>query len=100
MKLEYSRNDGKLVIKMPTRVDTANITEVKEAIDQVLGEVSDFDDFILDCEDLTYISSVGLRLVLTLRKTHPSFLLTKVNQTVYEIFDMTGFASILDIERA
>ena len=100
MELSFSCNDGKLTIKMPLRVDTGNITEVKEAIDKVLAKVTDFDDLILDCENLTYISSVGLRLMLTLRKSHSNFLLTKVNQTVFEIFDMTGFASILDIERA
>ena len=56
---------------------------------------------MLDCGGLEYISSAGLRVILKAQKlmnTQGSMKLTGVNESIMEIFDITGFADILTIE--
>ena len=56
---------------------------------------------VVDAEDLEYISSAGLRVILRAQKlmnARGSMKLTHVNETVMEVFDITGFADILTIE--
>lgn len=100
MELKYINQGWKLTVEMPPRVDTGNISEVQSALQSVLDKNGGVTDLVLDCSVLTYISSVGLRLLLSLRKTYQKMVLTKVNQEIFDILDMTGFSSILDIERA
>lgn len=54
----------------------------------------------IDASDLEYISSAGLRVLLKLTKTVGSVKVINVNSEVYEIFDVTGFTSILDVKKA
>ena len=53
---------------------------------------------VVDAENLEYISSAGLRVVLKLRKEEPKLAIINVAADVYEVFDMTGFSRILTIE--
>lgn len=54
----------------------------------------------LDASELIYISSAGLRVLLKLRKEVGEVTICNVNQEVYEIFDVTGFTSILNVKKA
>lgn len=61
-----------------------------------------FDTLILNMEKLRYISSAGLRVLkivhMMMRKKGGSLILTHVNQMVMEVFEMTGFAGLLQIQ--
>lgn len=55
---------------------------------------------MFDLENLEYISSAGLRVLLRVRKAEPTLRLVNVSPDVYEILDMTGFAEIIPTEKA
>ena len=67
-----------------------------------MDEMGKFDSLILDFKDLEYISSAGLRvLVITQKKLKPEgipFVIKNTNDTIKEIFSMSCFNKILDIE--
>ena len=74
--------------------------EVEEAIMKLVADAADR-QIVLDLEQLSYISSAGLRVLLFARKAMDgkgSLRVTHVNETIMEIFEVTGFADILMIE--
>jgi anti-sigma B factor antagonist len=65
------------------------------------GLAADIKELILDCGELEYVSSAGLRVILKAQKrmkAQGSMKLMGVNETVMEVFDITGFTDILTIE--
>lgn len=81
------------------RLDTTTAPQVEEALS---GKLDDITELVLDCADLEYISSAGLRVFLGLHKHMTgkgTMKVTHVNDTVMEIFEVTGFDGILTIER-
>ena len=86
------------VLKIVGRLDTTTAPELEATID---GCAADIKDLVLDCSALEYISSAGLRVILKAQKlmnVRGSLKLTHVNETIMEVFDITGFADILTIE--
>ena len=80
------------------RLDTSTAPELEAALD---GTIAGVEDLTLDCEKLEYISSAGLRVILKAQKimnTQGEMKLTHVNETIMEVFDITGFVDILTIE--
>ena len=98
MKLDTIRNDGKITVSVEGRVDTTTSNEFGEALNAAIPET---DELTVDMEKLVYISSAGLRVLLSAHKDMSKkggFLLIKnVNADIYEIFDITGFTNILNI---
>ena len=96
MKIEFNKNNEQLVVCVDGRLDTNTAPE----LDAFLKEMCTGVDFLtLDCEKLIYISSAGLRILLTSHKRMKgSMKLVNVNELVMEVFEMTGFADILVIE--
>ncbi|MDR2497581.1 MAG: STAS domain-containing protein [Tannerellaceae bacterium] len=88
------------MISLSGQLDTLSAVdfekEIRKAIDSSPGII------VLDGKDLTYISSAGLRLLLTLRKGLAEkggrLKLQNIREEIMEIFNITGFSSILDIE--
>ncbi|MBQ7247099.1 MAG: phosphotransferase [Lachnospiraceae bacterium] len=100
MALTESRiTDGTLTISMIGRVDSTNAAAFSAEAEQIISG-GGFDSLILDAEKLDYISSAGLRVVLSLRKKFPTLRIIGVNPDVYEIFEMTGFTEMIQIEKA
>jgi len=87
-----------MTVSLGGRVDSSNSSETEEAIRALL--TPEVQDVILDIEDLEYISSAGLRVVLRLRKDYPTLKVVNASSEVYEIFDMTGFTEMLPVEKA
>lgn len=81
------------------RIDSANAESVEKEIND-LRVANPQGDFVLDLDELQYISSAGLRVVLRLRKKEPSLKLINVSSEVYDIFEMTGFTEMLTVEKA
>lgn len=83
-------------LKVEGRLDTITAPDLDKRINEL-----DVKEIVLDLENLEYISSAGLRVLLS---THKKFVklngmkVTNVKSEVMEIFEMTGFADILDIE--
>jgi uncharacterized protein (TIGR02172 family) len=55
---------------------------------------------VIDADDLEYISSAGLRVILKLRKEEPKLAIINVAPEVYDVFDMTGFTDMITVEKA
>ena len=98
MTIQITRDGGKAYAKLTGRIDTVTVGEAEKELKADLDTVT---EYILDFKQVDYISSAGLRLLLSLQKTmnkQGSMKLINVNEMVSEIFDVTGFADILTIE--
>ena len=98
MTIEKIMNGTAATLKIIGRLDTTTAPELEAAID---GCAAGLKDLVLDCSALEYVSSAGLRVILKAQKlmnAQGSMKLTQVNETIMEVFDITGFADILTIE--
>ena len=98
MTIERTVNGAVVTLKIVGRLDTSTAPALEAAID---GCTADTKELILDCGALEYVSSAGLRVILKAQKlmnARGSMKLIGVNETIMEVFDITGFADILTIE--
>ena len=98
MTIEIKKNADELVLEITGRVDTITAPALEKTINENFGE---FKNFILDFKNLEYISSAGLRVLLGAQKKMSqigSMKIKNVCELVMEVFEMTGFADILNIE--
>ena len=96
---DHFREDGKLVISLSGRIDSLNSGAVGEAIQSLLAEAPT-EMVILDLDDLTYISSAGLRLIMRLRQNVSETCLINVHSSIYEILETTGFTEMMPVTKA
>ena len=92
-------NNGTLTIWLDGRIDSHRAPTVEIEINNIVKK-TDFDHLVLDAEDMEYISSAGLRIILKLLKKHRDVTLVDVSSEVYEILEMTGFTEMMTVERA
>ena len=98
MTIEIKRNGEAATIEVAGRLDTTTAPALDKIINEDITEVK---DLILDLNGLEYISSAGLRVLLGAQKKMQkigSMKVKNVCEDVMEVFEMTGFADILDIE--
>ena len=99
MKIEKNLNEKNLVVALEGRLDTGTAPQLEaEMKNAVTAEVN---SVTFDCAKLEYISSAGLRVLLSAQKVmnrQGSMTVTHVNETIMEIFEVTGFSDILNIE--
>ena len=98
MTIEKIMNGSTAVLKITDMLDTETAPELEALIDSELAGV---DDLTLDFEALEYVSSAGLRVILKAQKMMNAagkMKIVHVNESVMEIFEITGFTSILTIE--
>lgn len=97
MTIEKKQNGTELIIALEGRLDTMTAPELEAELGKSLGGA---DSLVLDFSKLEYISSAGLRVLLSAHKTMSSkggMKVTNVNEIVQEVFEVTGFADILTI---
>ncbi len=98
IKIEKTKNGSELVISLEGRLDTVTAPRLEEELkSSVQGIIS----LIFDLKDLQYISSAGLRVLLSAQKTmnrQGTMAVRNVSDGVREIFDVTGFSDILKFE--
>ncbi|MBO6232202.1 MAG: anti-sigma factor antagonist [Ruminiclostridium sp.] len=89
-------------VRLSGRVDTNNAEQVqKELIDALDRAPGNNGDIVIDAEELDYISSAGLRVLMKLSKsTGRKLRVINVSRNVYDIFETTGFTEIFDIQKA
>ena len=98
MTITKNLNGTALEIALAGRLDTMTAPELEAELNKDLGGA---DSLTLDFGKLDYISSAGLRVLLTAHKTMAAkngLKITNVNEVVQEVFEVTGFADILTIE--
>ena len=98
MNIKIEKNNDATVLKIDGRLDTVTAPELENAIN---GEGDALKALVLDFEKVNYISSAGLRVLLTAQKkmnVQGSMELVNVSQAVMDILEMTGFADILVIK--
>jgi anti-sigma B factor antagonist len=98
MTIEIKKNVDELVLEITGRVDTITAPTLDKTINENLANVK---SLILDLKGLEYISSAGLRVLLGAQKKMSqigSMKIKNVCELVMEVFEMTGFADILNIE--
>lgn len=88
-----------LTVCLNGHIDTSNSHEIEKQVFELLDQYSP-SQVILDAQDLTYISSSGLRIILKLRQRFQNLKLINASSDVYEILDMTGFTEMMTIEKA
>lgn len=98
-QMTFHTGSDTLCINLSGRIDAANAASVEKDIQAVRKENPGLKT-ILDAEDLVYISSAGLRILLRLRKEEPDLKVINVSLEVYEILDMTGFTEMMTVEKA
>ncbi len=90
--------NGRAVIVLEGRLDTNTAGELETELKTVIDSV---DEIVLDLEKLAYISSSGLRVLLSAQKAvakRGTLKLVHVNDAIMDIFDLTGFSEFLTIE--
>ena len=98
MKIGKSVKDGKVCYALEGRLDTTTAPELEKELKADLDSAT---AITMDFSNLDYISSAGLRVLLSAHKAmsvKDGMKVTNVNDIVQEVFDVTGFSDILDIE--
>ncbi|MBR5250613.1 MAG: STAS domain-containing protein [Clostridia bacterium] len=96
MNINFEKNAENLTISLDGHLDTATAPELEEFLNTNLQGVK---SLTVDCQKLTYVSSAGLRVLLSLqKKMRDSLQLINVGELVMEIFEITGFVDILTIK--
>ena len=96
MKITSNKINECLSVALEGRLDTTTAPELDSFLNANYGEAK---ALVIDCKNLTYVSSAGLRVLLTAHKKMSGALkLTNVCELVMEVFELTGFADILVID--
>ncbi|MBQ7264996.1 MAG: STAS domain-containing protein [Firmicutes bacterium] len=98
MTITKDLNDKKLTVALEGRLDTATSPELEASLKEDIDNVT---ELVFDISKLEYISSAGLRVLLSSQKImnkQGKMTVTGANESVMEIFEVTGFIDILNIE--
>ena len=98
MTINKDLNGKTLTLQIVGRLETSTAPELEETIDASLSGV---EELIMDMGELEYVSSAGLRVIQKAQKAmnaQGSMKVIHVNETIMEVFDITGFVDILTIE--
>lgn len=97
MNIKKTKQAGKLIISVAGSLDTSTAPALEAALNGAFDSVT---ELIFDLKELEYISSAGLRILLSSMKTmnqRGSMKIINVSRNIMEVFDMTGFSEILTI---
>ena len=98
LAVEKTLNESGLVVALKGRLDTTTAPELEKELKEALDGIS---ALVIDMANLEYISSAGLRVLLSAQKTmnkKGTMKVAHVNNAIMEIFEVTGFSEILTIE--
>ena len=99
MKVTKTLDNGVLTVDLSGKLDSAT---TPQAAAEIEAEIDNAETLIIDMKELQYMSSAGLRHMLSLHKKMSQkggMVIKNVNETNMEIFDFTGFTGILNIEK-
>ena len=100
METKISELDGKLVATLNGQLDTASAVQVEKELKPLYD--NEDKDIVIDCENLEYIASSGLRIMLGILKKAKqhghTVTLTGLNDDIKNVFKMTGFINLFNFE--
>ena len=100
MEVKINKQDDVTTIRLIGRLDTPSAQEVGKELTPLQETANG--TIILDCEDLSYISSSGLRIFLSLRKAAAvkggKVIVRNINDSIRNVFMMTGFLNLFEVE--
>ncbi|MBQ7628897.1 MAG: STAS domain-containing protein [Selenomonadaceae bacterium] len=99
MEIQKILEGTTLTIKLSGRLDASNAQELTNELNTAIKDVK---ELIFDFTNLKYIASAGLRVLLTAQKRmnkQGKMKIRNVEDGVMEVFEMTGFADLMDIEK-
>ena len=88
-----------MTIELTGRIDSENAARIEQNIMAQLASSGE-SAVVLDAAGLEYISSAGLRTILHVRKAYPELRIVNVSSGVYDILEMTGFTTMMPVEKA
>lgn len=98
MNIKKKTNESEMIMYVSGRMDTSAAPQFEAEIKSSLDGIS---KLVLDFENLEYVSSAGLRVILAAQKImnkQGEMIIKNVSEVVYEVFEITGFVDILTIE--
>ena len=102
MEVKINEQDNVMTVQLIGRLDTAASQEVSANLQPVIAYADK--TVVLDCKELDYISSSGLRIVLTVRKAAASkggkVIVRDINNEIRQVFMMTGFLNLFEIQES
>ena len=100
MKTTIKELDGRLVAVLTGELDTASAAETEAALKPLFESTGK--DLVIDCSNLEYIASSGIRILVNLLKTAKAkgdqVVLKNVNEVIRDVLELTGFVSYFDFE--
>ena len=100
MNIDIRHEGDSVTLILAGRLDTATSAKAGADIERALATVPVISRLTCDAGQLEYISSSGLRILLSLAKRYKDFRITEVQSLVYEVLDTTGFTKMMTVERA
>lgn len=97
MEIKKQIEDNKVSLSLVGRLDTVTSPLLEKELENSLDGITELS---FDFKELEYISSAGLRVLLSAQKTmnkQGSMIVNNVNESIMEVFEMTGFADLLTI---
>ena len=92
MEVIITTQDSVTTARLIGRLDTPAAQEVSQAVEPLMAAADG--TIVLDCREMTYISSSGLRIFLTLKKV----IVKGISDNIRQVFMMTGFLNLFEIE--
>ena len=99
MNLSVERIGDEVTIRYEGRLDSVSAPIVQGELQTQLANQGDIDDLVWDAGEMTYLSSMGLRVLLGLKKQYPGFHIIEAGMEVFNILDVTGFTQIIPTAR-
>ena len=96
--MNFKLENDTLIIYLEGQLNSYNAEEVEKEINSIIDGQT-FTHLALDFNDLKYISSAGLRIIMALKQRFNDIVLKRVPNDINDIFTMVGFHSIITIER-
>lgn len=100
MIIQLTNNNGEALLTLGGKLDTSVARETSAKIDELISNAGNISQLTVDVAELEYISSSGLRILLSLAKRYNDFKIIEVSNKIYDVLNMTGFTKIMTIERA
>lgn len=99
MEVEIKKEESCTVVSVKGRLDTTNYLKLEKQLDNLIKEGTNC--LVVDCVNLAYVSSSGLRVFLIalkeLNKQNGKFVICNLQESIKEIFEISGFISIFDV---
>jgi len=96
--MDYQLNESSLTLYFKGEINSYNASTIQEDVDSSIANLH-FSSLILDFNDVSYVSSAGLRIVLRLKQKYNDVKIINASLEVYDVLQMTGFTNIMDVSK-